>query len=273
MRLAHVAVPLFLLVVAAQVAHADESPAERRKAARVLWADGQAAFNTQRYDEAIDLYLRAYKLNPDPLLLMNLAQCYRKTRDHENAIFYYRAYLRDYSATTRRAEVEQIITIEQGLLQQERANEAKPPDGVEPPSPAAQEAEKTAKVDADSASKADPPETVKQPSAADPKAPAWYQDRWAWVVTGTGAATTLTGAAFLLSAALKRSDADAARDEFSRRHLNDEADTRQGVGIVTLVSGGVVTLIGVGLLIYNPRPSVHISVSQSEASIGFSVAF
>jgi tetratricopeptide (TPR) repeat protein len=272
--LARVAVSLFLLVAAAQVAHADESAAERRKAARVLWADGQAAFNTQRYDEAIDLYLRAYKLNPDPLLLMNLAQCYRKKRDHENAIFYYRAYLRDYPATTRRAEVEQIITIEQGLLQQERANEAKPPDGVEPPSPAAQEAEKTAKGEpTDSASKADPPDTVKQRSVADPKEPAWYQDRWAWVVTGTGAATTLTGAAFLLSAAMKRSDADAARDEFSRRQLNDEADTRQGVGIATLVGGGVVTLLGVGLLIYNPRPSVHISISQSEASIGLSVAF
>jgi tetratricopeptide (TPR) repeat protein len=275
MGLARSMVPLLVLALTARVARADDSAAERRKAARVLWSDGQAAFNTQRYDEAIDLYLRAYKLNPSPLLLMNLAQCYRKKRDHENAIFYYKAYLRDSSETTRRAEVEEIITLEEGLLQQERVNEAKPPDGVEPPSaPTAQDVEKSTRTSGNPQTHPDALTGSVPPSqSADPSVPAWYQDRWAWVVTGTGAAASLTGGAFLLSAALKRSDADAARDEFTRRQLNDAADSRRGVGTVTLVSGGVITAIGVGLLIYNPRQNISISFSRAAVSFGVGFSF
>jgi PEGA domain len=71
-------------------APADATP---RAAARKLVREGIAAQNAKDYDRAIALYMRAFTLDPHPLLLFNVGQAFRLADCPERAVPFYERYL------------------------------------------------------------------------------------------------------------------------------------------------------------------------------------
>lgn len=64
-----------------------------KEAAKKLVADGIAAQEAHEYGRAVGLYLKAFSLNPHPLLLFDVAQAYRLAGCFERAGLFYERYL------------------------------------------------------------------------------------------------------------------------------------------------------------------------------------
>ena len=77
---------------------------DTRKASEAYKA-GTAAFNLGHWDEAVEAWQRGYKLKPDSVFLYNIAQAYRKAGNREQAVFFYKNFLRNTSNAPNRDEV------------------------------------------------------------------------------------------------------------------------------------------------------------------------
>lgn len=71
----------------------DPTNAGARAAARKLVDEGIAAQKAKDYDRAIALYMKAFALEPHPLLLFNVAQAHRLAGCPERAVPFYERYL------------------------------------------------------------------------------------------------------------------------------------------------------------------------------------
>jgi hypothetical protein len=67
---------------------------------------GAAFFNLARYRDALPEYEKAYLAVSDPPFLFNIAQCHRKLGNQEEALKFYRNYLRVAPHAPNRADVE-----------------------------------------------------------------------------------------------------------------------------------------------------------------------
>src|SRR5688572_26189693 len=86
----------------------DRAGAERASAERAFQR-GSAHFNLGEYAEAVLAFEEAYRLQPLPLLLYNIAQSYRYLGDHAKALTFYKTYLREDPRSRYRAEVQRRI--------------------------------------------------------------------------------------------------------------------------------------------------------------------
>lgn len=78
------------------------APTARAQDARELFLRGQAAYDTGEYQTAIDLWQRAYELDPRPLLQFNIAQALERLGQLQAAIAAYEIFIRDSAATEPR---------------------------------------------------------------------------------------------------------------------------------------------------------------------------
>jgi len=143
-RLAVAALALSVCLAAGNVARADDDTA----AAREHYQKGTSYYDLGRYPEAIHEFEAAYELKNDPALLYNLAQSHRLAGNTEQALHFYRTYLRRVPKVSNRAEIEErIAALEQALAQKGPTTSTTtgqttppPPDtgpggGVTPPPP------------------------------------------------------------------------------------------------------------------------------------------
>jgi len=77
--------------------------------AREHYRRGTNAFNLGHYLEAVKEYEAAYQSKEDPALLFNIAQAYRLAGDYDNAIKFYRSFLRRVPKAKNRHEVDARI--------------------------------------------------------------------------------------------------------------------------------------------------------------------
>src|SRR5712692_5479417 len=98
---------LVALVCGVAVARADD-PKDAAEAKRHFEA-GTSAFNLGEFARAAEEYRKAYKLRPDPVFLYNIAQAYRLAKDPNQALFFYRSFLRNMPNAPNRKEVEDRI--------------------------------------------------------------------------------------------------------------------------------------------------------------------
>jgi hypothetical protein len=123
-----------LLVVCAlaapRFAHADaKSDAEAKK----LWTEGTNSYNLGDFTDAIVKYKAAYKLKADPVFLYNIAQSYRLSSDFNQALFFYKSYLRNFPAAPNKTEVEgRIQEMDDQLAKQHKMATSPPNDIVTP---------------------------------------------------------------------------------------------------------------------------------------------
>lgn len=130
MKRALVAAAVAFVVLAAQTAHANpESDAQG------YFKRGVKLYNLGHFQEAIPEFEKAYDLDPQPILLFNIAQSHRQNGNKERALFFYRRYLEQEPNAAKRADVEQRMKELAQALQQENEQKQKPPTEVTPPAP------------------------------------------------------------------------------------------------------------------------------------------
>ena len=113
-----------------------KNDAERQ--ARELYRSGLSNHNLADYPAAIADFKRAYSLTHAPGLLFNLAQSSRLGKDYEQALHFYRTYLRELPNAPNRRDVEGLIVKVEALL---RPAETKPETKPATPAPPAPEPE------------------------------------------------------------------------------------------------------------------------------------
>ena len=128
-------VALTLLFASAPCLRADAAPraSEETRKASEAYKEGTAAFNLGQWDKAIEAWQRGYKLKPDSVFLYNIAQAYRKAGDLDQAVFFYKNFLRNTSNAPNRDEVagwidqleKEIAAQKQKQLDDQKAAEAK----------------------------------------------------------------------------------------------------------------------------------------------------
>jgi tetratricopeptide (TPR) repeat protein len=138
-RLARVtSLVLAAALAAAGPAAAQRSPRERAALSRDAYDSGKKHYNLGEFDRAIELWRQGYEYKDDPMFLYNIAQAYRQKGDHEKAIFFYRAYLREEPRARNRGDVEERIAELTRLVEAAQTPEAAPPsEPVSPPEPEA----------------------------------------------------------------------------------------------------------------------------------------
>jgi tetratricopeptide (TPR) repeat protein len=215
-------------------AAATASPQEE---ARELYKKGMTHYEIGEFDAAIDAFKRAYQLTSAPGLLFNIAQVYRMKKDPEQAVYFYRTYLRLMPDAPNRADVEVLIAENQALVDAEH------------------ERQRAAAAAAAAAVAAAPP----PPAPLPPRPRPWKRELW----IGTGIAALgvgALGAAIGLglratSAADSISRADAARDvpwDAAKQQLYHDGQRFATASTVLYVTGGVLvaggaTLAAIGL--------------------------
>lgn len=91
-------------------AWAQEAPAEEVQAeARARLREGVKAYEAKRYKDAVDAFLAANRLVPNPGLSFNTAKAYEKLGDTAGALSFFRDYLRRAPDASDRADVERKI--------------------------------------------------------------------------------------------------------------------------------------------------------------------
>lgn len=78
-------------------------------AARAHTRQGAALYDLNRYHEAYNEFEQAYLLEQDPALLYNMGQCQRKLGNNEEALHFYRTYLRRAPNAPSSVEAEKRV--------------------------------------------------------------------------------------------------------------------------------------------------------------------
>jgi len=106
-----------LVALPAAPARADDTAAARKH-----FQKGTTFYDLGKYAEAVKEFEAAYEAKPDPALLYNLAQSHRLAGNADEALHFYRTYLRYVPKTSKRAEIEKQIASLEKLLAQKSAH-------------------------------------------------------------------------------------------------------------------------------------------------------
>jgi tetratricopeptide (TPR) repeat protein len=173
---------------------AAEAPAV---AARRHFEEGTKLYNVGEFLQAAKEYTAAYKALPDSVILYNIAQAYRLGSDYQQALFFYRSYLRNVPNAINRPEVEERIRHleEQIATGGPPTREPKPPPLPMPPATGTMAPATTPAV-TPPAGKTEwiaPPSQVERARApARLRSPAWRK-WWVWTLVGAAAAGAAVG--------------------------------------------------------------------------------
>ena len=102
--------------------------------AKTRYFSGQSHYNLNEFTEALQDFKEAYRLHPDPAFLFNIAQCERQLGDFDEAIKFYRSYLRNKPDATNAKEVQRKIDELKGLSEAKRKSKDGAPPSVIAPS-------------------------------------------------------------------------------------------------------------------------------------------
>lgn len=84
--------------------------------ARLVYDQAVAAYEAHKYRDAIDLFLQADALKPNPAFSFNIGTAYEDMGDSAMALAYYRSYLRQLPKASDREDVENRIRRLEGQL-------------------------------------------------------------------------------------------------------------------------------------------------------------
>jgi len=99
---------LVLPILCALVASASADPEQ----AKARYKEGLVHYNVREYGDAVAKFKEAYKLDPNPAYLYNIAQAYRLAQDCADAAAFYKTFLRDSAASTANRDKAQRFAAE-----------------------------------------------------------------------------------------------------------------------------------------------------------------
>lgn len=180
-----------ILLLAGASAYAKHPDAEKSEARRHYDA-GLAHFNLREYPQAIDEFQAAYRLLPDPVFLYNLGQAYRLSNDAEQALYFYRTYIRMAPDSANRGEVDERIATLEKLIADKR-NAERPPDHTIAPTDNPNPAQATPATTA-AASPATSNEVARSSTPIEPRdRKPVYKRWWFWTIGGVIVAGAAVG--------------------------------------------------------------------------------
>jgi len=189
MRFVGVASCGFVVACFAWAGAAQAAPDESHLAeAKQHYAAASKFYDLAEYEGALREFKEAYRAVEDPAFLFNIAQCHRKLGHTQDAITFYKNYLRRAPHAANRAEVERRIA------ELERAPAGPPPPGNTTAAADAQVAPLVLDLPPPTPTTPRQPEqtlVVSPAPAATPETP-FYRRGWFWVVTGVVVAATAT---------------------------------------------------------------------------------
>jgi tetratricopeptide (TPR) repeat protein len=265
-RAARVLLVCSLSLAAPAISHADRrvdpEAAAKDREAREHYTQGMRHFDLGEVDDAIKEFRAAYQISAAPGLLFNIAQAYRTKKDYENALQFYKNYLRLQPRAPNRVDVEARVAEMEKLVEQQAQMEKERPHGVIPPN---QEAVETPEA---------PPAPA--PAPATPVVAARPAPRFLSTTGGRAsvALAALTGLTAITAAALGGVALSARNDYHSGcdRGVCDDAvyDRAHRLAIGSdvlwgLTAASAVAALTVGLL---TRSSLHKGVYARAAGIG-----
>lgn len=163
------------LAVALVVTCATSAHAEDKQKAKIAFRAALQHYNLGEFRAALDGFKEAYRNYEDPTFLFNLGQCERQLGEKQEAVNFYKAYLRELPDAPNRAEVRELVVKLEAQLQVEATTRQEPPTGaLTPGQPATHEAELTAA----------PPPPAPAPTPV-------YKRWWFWTAVGGVAAVGL----------------------------------------------------------------------------------
>jgi tetratricopeptide (TPR) repeat protein len=110
------------------------SDAQKRET-REHYEKATKLYNLGQFTEAIAEYQAAYLVSADPVMLFNIAQCHKNNNQPEEAIRFYKNYLRNSPNAVNRADVERKIEEMERLAAEKKQQAAAPPVNPTPPDP------------------------------------------------------------------------------------------------------------------------------------------
>lgn len=160
--------------------------ANKRAQAMARFEKGEKLYEEGEYEDALRAFQTAYKLEPIPLLFVNIAQCHRQLGNHEAAIAAFERYLEAEPDAPNRSEIEDILITERSILEP-----AAPPDPIPELEPEV----------------APEPTPVATPTVAAAAPPAKVEDDGGnaglWLAVGGGTLFAVVGGAIIAAIALQ----------------------------------------------------------------------
>lgn len=209
--------------------------------ARELYKKAMTHYELGEFDAAIDEFKRAYALTSAPGLLFNLAQVYRMKKDPEQAVYFYRTYLRLQPDAPNRADVEALLAENQALLDAERAKR--------------RAADEAAAAAAATAAAASPASVAAAPRRVPPRPRPWRAELVSGLAVGAVGLGALAAAVALgaraSSDASQLSSANAMRDvpwDATQQTLYRDGQNSGTAATVLYAAGGAVAATGVVLV-------------------------
>jgi tetratricopeptide (TPR) repeat protein len=107
--------------------------AEDVSKAKRLYLSGTKHFDLGEYQGALDDFKEGFRQKDDPVFLYNIAQCYRLLNNNDEAIRFYKTYLRKSPDALNRDEVQRkIASLEEARASQDKARTTPPTDVLQP---------------------------------------------------------------------------------------------------------------------------------------------
>ena len=170
--LRRIAIVLLLAAGVAQAAEPTPGTPEANAEAKRLYLSATRHFDLSEYPAALDDFKQAFRFKDDAVFLYNIAQCYRLMNKNEDALSFYRSYLRRAPDAPNRAEVEaKIAALQEAIATQEKARTT-PKQGLAAPEEQTQPPQTTA------------PATGTLTATAPPKKTPVYKKWWLWTAVG-----------------------------------------------------------------------------------------
>jgi tetratricopeptide (TPR) repeat protein len=121
-------------VLLASLLLAAPARAEEAMSAKEHYNKGTSYYDLGRYSDAINEFEAAYQIKNDPAILYNLAQSHRLAGNAEQALRFYKTYLRRAPKGPFKSETESFIAQLEQLVSQKNASQTAPPKETLPPS-------------------------------------------------------------------------------------------------------------------------------------------
>ena len=126
-------IALFFVAAPAFAERRDVPTAGKEQEAREHYKQGMLHFDLGEVDLAIQEFRQAYAISAAPGLLFNIAQAYRVKKDYEQALHFYRTYLRLQPKAPNRVDVEARVAEMEKMVKDQEQLAKERPIGVIPP--------------------------------------------------------------------------------------------------------------------------------------------
>jgi tetratricopeptide (TPR) repeat protein len=202
----------------AQPAGATPPSAAAHARAAELFRKSVDTYRSGNFKQTIDLLNEAYALEPQPVLLYNLARAQEGIGDNDAAIDTYEKFLAQEPNAKDRGAIEQRLATLRRQREERIALEKR--SAAQPAQPA---------------QPTEPPPPVREPHR---------RSVLPYVVGGVGVAGLVVGTVFGVMANSKRDDAVAEPSQRQALDLEDQAKSRATLSTVSFVVGGVLLAAG-----------------------------